>query len=780
MQVNGEWSFSGQSHYSLSCSARLPPLPDSAFGRVDSSAQPNVQPISSNTDSDPHFERPPASSQDVRSSALWPASNLSADSSALTADQRLERLQIRKQMKSHCPPRSIRIISPYAHASPLGSTAHSFAPLSSSAASSSDSVKTNRLANTSQPLSQIDVSNDNPVQSVRTSISILPNAQRRSNRHSSSRSASGAPETEDEEFDDDQDDEKRPIRSLPITEHSINSFALSFQCTASPSPSSDSCSPGEPSLPIASTCTFTSPTSTSFASGVLYPMAAGSPSQSIGRHRPNEPSDGGGLLPPSSAIVTPTSHHHRAASSIHSSHADVPPSSASIAFDSQRVKSNSIDHQSRSLPSPPITLTSHSQTSSPLHTVYHLPASASNPIRSDRPFLSPGEPVVDRLHVIERDPNAANRPNEIVATSGVEADDEHEALDRARRVHRLPPNHLHQYHHSYHYQKRRPRLRSPHRPYSIVGSGAAIRPTSPYCARIDSESDHSSENDRDFSARSIGRSGTNSLHATSRTTICTIAQPEHRPIACQPESVHLNDKLDSELRFAGRLRKCTLQIKNCIFKSNAARHERSTNTAPNVDSALVTLKQQLDARPVHRYGAGLLVTLHVLLELLRDRIHRSRWCFIMSTDCVEDDPSSSACDTATAPRWRHRCRRVGQWMKKFVAHLFSTSGLCLLTVGYCIMGAAIFERLERQHNLNEIRSMTNYRNETVYHLWSLTKLSNVLKEDEWTMNASRFLEQFEKEIIKKVETAGYSGNVTDKWDFSDSLLYSITVVTTIG
>lgn len=80
----------------------------------------------------------------------------------------------------------------------------------------------------------------------------------------------------------------------------------------------------------------------------------------------------------------------------------------------------------------------------------------------------------------------------------------------------------------------------------------------------------------------------------------------------------------------------------------------------------------------------------------------------------------------------------------------------------------------------EIRTMSTFRRETVHQLWNLTKLSNVLKEEEWTQNASRYLEQFEKEIIKKVEMHGYSGNVTDKWDFSDSLLYSITVITTIG
>lgn len=74
--------------------------------------------------------------------------------------------------------------------------------------------------------------------------------------------------------------------------------------------------------------------------------------------------------------------------------------------------------------------------------------------------------------------------------------------------------------------------------------------------------------------------------------------------------------------------------------------------------------------------------------------------------------------------------------------------------------------------------MTNFRNDTVYQLWSLTKKSNVLKENEWINNVSHFIELFEKETIKRVKTAGYTGDL--QWDFSDSLLYAITVVTTIG
>ena len=47
------------------------------------------------------------------------------------------------------------------------------------------------------------------------------------------------------------------------------------------------------------------------------------------------------------------------------------------------------------------------------------------------------------------------------------------------------------------------------------------------------------------------------------------------------------------------------------------------------------------------------------------------------------------------------------------------------------------------------------------------------------------LKEFEMEIIKKAKSEGYDGtegNKTDEvqWDFPGSLLYSVTVITTIG
>ena len=63
---------------------------------------------------------------------------------------------------------------------------------------------------------------------------------------------------------------------------------------------------------------------------------------------------------------------------------------------------------------------------------------------------------------------------------------------------------------------------------------------------------------------------------------------------------------------------------------------------------------------------------------------------------------------------------------------------------------------------------------------------NVLYRENWTAAASKVIRKFELDVIKKAKNEGYDGqdidgtDVTSQWDFSGALLYSVTVITTIG
>ncbi|XP_031633608.1 uncharacterized protein LOC116347220 isoform X2 [Contarinia nasturtii] len=113
--------------------------------------------------------------------------------------------------------------------------------------------------------------------------------------------------------------------------------------------------------------------------------------------------------------------------------------------------------------------------------------------------------------------------------------------------------------------------------------------------------------------------------------------------------------------------------------------------------------------------------------------------------------------------------------------LFSTPGLCVLVVLYSLMGAAIFPFFESPlelHNMAVIKS----REECLRELWTITERLNVLYERNWTMLVHEQLRRFEGSIIKATK-GGLSeamGDRLPRWTFTEALLYSITLITTIG
>lgn len=66
----------------------------------------------------------------------------------------------------------------------------------------------------------------------------------------------------------------------------------------------------------------------------------------------------------------------------------------------------------------------------------------------------------------------------------------------------------------------------------------------------------------------------------------------------------------------------------------------------------------------------------------------------------------------------------------------------------------------------------------------MTQELNILYEKNWTALADKIMKEFQNEIVTAVKEKGWDGrdeyNDDVKWSFSGSLLYSITVITTIG
>ncbi|KAL8588118.1 hypothetical protein ACOMHN_059492 [Nucella lapillus] len=123
--------------------------------------------------------------------------------------------------------------------------------------------------------------------------------------------------------------------------------------------------------------------------------------------------------------------------------------------------------------------------------------------------------------------------------------------------------------------------------------------------------------------------------------------------------------------------------------------------------------------------------------------------------------------------------------KRFLMFLVSHVGLTCLVVAYSIMGGFIFQALEGSNEVRRITHIHEIRMRHVSKLWNVTDELNIFDPFLWREKANAVLTGFQLEIYEAVKDKGWDGtdNVTSKelqWTFAGSLLYSVTVVTTIG
>ncbi|XP_052842742.1 LOW QUALITY PROTEIN: uncharacterized protein LOC128256428 [Drosophila gunungcola] len=140
--------------------------------------------------------------------------------------------------------------------------------------------------------------------------------------------------------------------------------------------------------------------------------------------------------------------------------------------------------------------------------------------------------------------------------------------------------------------------------------------------------------------------------------------------------------------------------------------------------------------------------------------------------------------------------------------LISTPGLVLLVIGYSVLGALIFPLLEAPQDLSKSAAIAKSREDCLRELWIITEKLNVLYERNWTMLVHEQLRRFEGSIVAATRQGsaggaggggsvgggglfqggsasalghfGYDADDSQSWTFSEALLYSVTVITTIG
>ena len=132
------------------------------------------------------------------------------------------------------------------------------------------------------------------------------------------------------------------------------------------------------------------------------------------------------------------------------------------------------------------------------------------------------------------------------------------------------------------------------------------------------------------------------------------------------------------------------------------------------------------------------------------------------------------------------CRYSIRTFKIFVVFLFSHVGLMCAVAGYAILGGYIFQLIELPNEKKTRQFVAD--NQKVYadyimNYFDAHAVDTALNKAEYTKYMDKLLKEYEAEIYKATHEKNWDGKMGEEeyqWSFADSLLYSVTVITTIG
>ena len=133
--------------------------------------------------------------------------------------------------------------------------------------------------------------------------------------------------------------------------------------------------------------------------------------------------------------------------------------------------------------------------------------------------------------------------------------------------------------------------------------------------------------------------------------------------------------------------------------------------------------------------------------------------------------------------WRDCCKKVLKFM-------FSHIGLCGMVGAYVVGGGFLFEHLEQHNEKVECYKAKNLyepqENITIYKLWTIAHAYNVHDMYKAIEEYQLILRHFRNVAIryeyngKNCSNMGNPNGPKYQWSFAGALLFSVTVITTIG
>lgn len=137
---------------------------------------------------------------------------------------------------------------------------------------------------------------------------------------------------------------------------------------------------------------------------------------------------------------------------------------------------------------------------------------------------------------------------------------------------------------------------------------------------------------------------------------------------------------------------------------------------------------------------------------------------------------SSTSTNASDPR-----EKLQDCCRKLIAFMCTQVGVGGLIVCYAILGAFTFSYIEgTSKEVPELNVVNGSRYSCALKLWELTTTLNIFNKSAWTEGANNIIQDFQRTVAEAVKKGYDTSNVDDRWSFTASLMFSLSVFTMIG
>lgn len=129
--------------------------------------------------------------------------------------------------------------------------------------------------------------------------------------------------------------------------------------------------------------------------------------------------------------------------------------------------------------------------------------------------------------------------------------------------------------------------------------------------------------------------------------------------------------------------------------------------------------------------------------------------------------------------------KIKDCCRKLVAFMCTQVGVGGLVVGYTLVGAVSFMKIETRRSIEDqdnyyMIAVSALRNASAQKLWEVASKENTFDKIRFALAVNRELVQFQKELVEKIKH-GYSGRSAEEtWTFPAALMFSLSIITMVG